>query len=66
MLCIFLRELDDGAFSPCYLRYGARQLNILDYPKEVLRAFLDNPVVVIPPIIILMSPTGGLGRSLSR
>ena len=31
--CILLRESDYKAFSPCYLRYKARQLNILDYPK---------------------------------
>ena len=32
-LCIFFREPDNGAFSPCYLWYEARQLNILDHPK---------------------------------
>ena len=32
-LHIFFREPDNGAFSPCYLWYEARQLNILDHSK---------------------------------
>ena len=32
-LCILLRESDYGSFSPCYLWYRARQLNIMDHLK---------------------------------
>ena len=34
--------------------------------RLVFRAFLDVLMVAVPSIIILMSPSGGLGRSLSR
>ena len=41
--CIFLRESDYGAFSPCYLRYRACQLNILDYPKVSFTSLFGQP-----------------------
>ena len=43
MSCIFLRESDYGAFSPCYLQHRARQLNILDHPKVSLPRFFGRP-----------------------
>ena len=64
--CIFFQESDNGAFSLCCLWYGACQLNILDYPKVSFAGFLDDLVVTVLPMIILMFPTSGLGRSLSR
>ena len=42
-LRIFLRESDYGAFSLCYLRYRARQLNILDHPKVSLTGLFGRP-----------------------
>ena len=40
---IFFREPDNGAFSPCYLWYEARQLNILDYPKVSFTGYFGRP-----------------------
>ena len=40
---IFLRESDYGAFSPCYLWYKARQLNILDHPKVSFTSLFGRP-----------------------
>ena len=40
---IFFRELNYRAFSPCYLWYGARQLNILDHPKVRFVGFFGQP-----------------------
>ena len=42
-LCILLRESDYGAFSPCYLWYRARQLNILDHPKVSFTGLFGRP-----------------------
>ena len=41
--CIFLRESDYGAFSLCYLRYRAYQLNILDHPKVSFMGLFGRP-----------------------
>ena len=40
---IFFRESDYRAFSPCYLRYRARQLNILDHPKVSFTGLFGRP-----------------------
>ena len=40
---IFFQESDNGAFFPCCLWYGARQLNILDYPKVSFAGFFGQP-----------------------
>ena len=40
---IFFQESDNGAFSPCYLWYGARQLNILDHLKVSFAGFFGRP-----------------------
>ena len=40
---IFLREFDYRAFSPCYLWYKARQLNILDHPKVSFTSLFGRP-----------------------
>ena len=40
---IFLRESDYGAFSSCYFRYKARQLNILDHPKISFTGLFGRP-----------------------
>ena len=42
-LCILLRESDYGAFSPCYLRYRARQLHILDHSKVSFMSLFGQP-----------------------
>ena len=41
--CVFLQESDYRAFSPCYLRYRACQLNIMDHPKVSFVGLFRQP-----------------------
>ena len=57
--CIFLRESDYGAFSPCYFRYKTYQLNILDHPKVSFTDLFGRPSGFCSPYNHSYVPYGG-------
>ena len=56
---IFFREPDNGAFSPCYLWFEARQLNILDHSKVSFASLFRRPSSHCSPYDHPYVPYGG-------
>ena len=46
---IIFQELNDEAFSPCYLWYRARQLDILDHSKVSFASLFGRPNSLCSP-----------------
>ena len=65
MLSVFFRESNYRVIDLCHFWDETYKLDVLNHPKVSLMGLLGQTRCHAAPIIILISPMGGLGRSLS-